>query len=455
MKYFKREVFVVLALLLLTYAAVTTIASMTIPPAPTNVSLLSPNNSNLSGNSSNNTVNFICNGSASVATDFIDNVTLVIWNTTNTSGNPITTVYLNTTNSTNGSVGTESVNRSFTVTDIPDIRGMNYSWNCYFSINATGSALEAANYTRAINISHNQSNRTFGMDRNPPVITLDDPSDGLEDYSGYIEFNFTANDTASDIVNCSLWLDGSRNDTIVYGSANASNAMDEDVNGSFKLTLNSTYLKRSLTWYIKCWDNATNKSQAINHIGNSTARYLHTSHGDLTPDYGGGSSPILMKVSGGDSDEGLGDVDAFSGSGESASLGAGESTSFSYGGADHTLEVDEIVDEDTVQITISSDPTTTTLDVGETKHFDLDGDNTKDISVKLVSITDNKANLNFKSYVAPAPTTPTTEDTTEDTTPEPQMAPEEATGISSTWWIIIAAVVVIAVIAYMATKKKK
>ncbi len=78
--------------------------------------------------------------------------------------------------------------------------------------------------------------------------------------------------------------------------------------------------------------------------------------------------------------------------GASVSLGEGKESEFTLNKEDHKITVDS-VKTDSVDITIQSTPTTATLKIGETKKFDLDSNQTYDISVRLSSITDNKADL--------------------------------------------------------------
>ncbi len=63
----------------------------------------------------------------------------------------------------------------------------------------------------------------------------------------------------------------------------------------------------------------------------------------------------------------------------------------------HTATLNSIT-ATTVTITVASTPQTATLNVGETKKFELTGDNSYDLSVTLVSITNaTKATLSFKT----------------------------------------------------------
>ena len=61
----------------------------------------------------------------------------------------------------------------------------------------------------------------------------------------------------------------------------------------------------------------------------------------------------------------------------------------------HTLNVDS-VGADSVQITVSSEPQTKTLSVGDEVKFELDGDNVYDFSVRLESIGGSSAKLLMK-----------------------------------------------------------
>jgi len=59
---------------------------------------------------------------------------------------------------------------------------------------------------------------------------------------------------------------------------------------------------------------------------------------------------------------------------------------------EHTLTVNSISD-DSVDIVIQSDPILATLEVGETNKFDINSDSIYDLSLRLNSITDGKADL--------------------------------------------------------------
>ena len=69
---------------------------------------------------------------------------------------------------------------------------------------------------------------------------------------------------------------------------------------------------------------------------------------------------------------------------------------FNIGNDSHNLKVDSIENE-SIQITISSEPQTAILSVGEEKKFELSGDNYYDLSVKLNSITGDNTELTIKT----------------------------------------------------------
>lgn len=81
--------------------------------------------------------------------------------------------------------------------------------------------------------------------------------------------------------------------------------------------------------------------------------------------------------------------------GVSVDLSENKEVKFNLEGEKHTMTVDSI-SEDSVSITIMSSPITATLDVGETKKFDLENDGIYDLSVKLNGIVDGKADIYFK-----------------------------------------------------------
>ncbi|MBT3690797.1 hypothetical protein HOG16_00965 [Candidatus Woesearchaeota archaeon] len=386
------------------------------------------------GNWSNTTtLGFNCTGSPINATDYVDNVTLVVWNLT--SGTPI--VYLNTTNATNGTVGA-TVIRNFSTT-IPNSIGLNWSWNCWIRTN--NSAVVGGN------VSHNMTgNITFGVDADAPVIVLISPVHNSEDMDGIVNFTYNVSDKSSDVANCSLYFGGVINGTTGYNGTAALNSTANTQTKSFNVALNSSYMRRPLQWYIGCYDNVTNR------LGTSLIYNVYTAQEESSEGTGSGPS--------GSSNEDLGDIDDFGITGTKKEISTGKTVDFNYNGDSHSLKLNSIVDDDTAKITVSSTPITTTIDVGKTKNFDLDEDGSNDLTITLNNIDGSTAEITFRAYTTPEEVT-TTEDTTEteepvDTTPVRE-SPEDIaeTSGSSTTWIVIAAIIIVAIVAYITITKKK
>lgn len=104
-------------------------------------------------------------------------------------------------------------------------------------------------------------------------------------------------------------------------------------------------------------------------------------------------------------------------------------------------------------ITISSDPVTLTLKVGDTKMVDMDSDGKNDLGVNLVSIDENgQANMKIKDITEITPT----EGETQPTEGETVSAGEGTKGSSSwIWWILIIVVVIVIIALLMPKKKRK
>ncbi len=78
--------------------------------------------------------------------------------------------------------------------------------------------------------------------------------------------------------------------------------------------------------------------------------------------------------------------------GTSVSLGENKEIRFDLNQEEHKILV-ESVNQNSVNLIIQSTPVNVTLAVGETKKFDLDDNDFYDLSVKLINITNAKANL--------------------------------------------------------------
>lgn len=131
----------------------------------------------------------------------------------------------------------------------------------------------------------------------------------------------------------------------------------------------------------------------------------------------------------------------------STSLGARERVSVTVRSTAHHVGVVSLTTT-TATIQIASTPQQSTFTVGQTKEFDVTDDGTNDISVTLVSIVNNKANLEVRALpqAVSEPTTPTT-----PTTPS-----QTSSSGSMMWWIIgIIVVIVIVIIAFLSMSGKR
>ena len=121
------------------------------------------------------------------------------------------------------------------------------------------------------------------------------------------------------------------------------------------------------------------------------------------------------------------------------------------------LQQEAAITTNKVTIIISSDPITLDLSTGETKKVDINNDGTYDLSVKLNSIANGKADVTVKKIsesIGAGETGAVSNGTTEDEgTPE---TGAEGTSSTTLWTIvgIIAVIILIGLIAYLMKAKK-
>jgi hypothetical protein len=174
--------------------------------------------------------------------------------------------------SNNAIFGTTTVDFNFTATD-----NNSTSMNCALLIdgvrNATNSSVSNNNLTnlQAIGISQGKHTwnvtcndsanntgtsaaRNFTVDTSPPSVNLNQPAPGALFSSSTVIFNFTAVDTYTPPMNCSLYIDG------IYNKSNAATA------NSTPTTLSVSGISDGVhTWNVSCTDQA-------NNTGSNTSR---------------------------------------------------------------------------------------------------------------------------------------------------------------------------------------
>ncbi|HLC81200.1 MAG TPA: Ig-like domain-containing protein [Candidatus Nanoarchaeia archaeon] len=132
-------------------------------------------------------------------------------------------------------------------------------------------------------------------------------------------------------------------------------------------------------------------------------------------------------------------------------------TPVAVGEVSHTVTVVSATAQ-RVTVTISSEPVTITLDAGESKEIDTDGDGKNDLRVRYVALVSGKPKLELTSLATvavPASGQPTAapavaEPVAVETTKQPSQ--EEGRSLS---WIIILVVIVAAAVAYFGLRKKR
>lgn len=142
-------------------------------------------------------------------------------------------------------------------------------------------------------------------------------------------------------------------------------------------------------------------------------------------------------------------------------LAVADVAKFKVGGMSHSVTV-EVVGDDSASVTVASVPVTLTILIGQTKRADLDDNNVYDLAVKLVSIIDNKANLEFKTISEAYTGAPEGQEVMEEEeemeeeaeapTPTPTPTP---TGAIWGWIVGIIAVIVVIALIVAARKKKR
>jgi len=265
---------------------------------------------------------------------------------------------------------------------------------------------------------------SFVVDGKYPEITLISPGDGdTWGSSTSVRFKFNVSDVA--IANCSLIIDDVVKDT----------KTDMDIND--EITFTKTLGNGDYEWYISCTDytGMTNSSEKR----------------DLTVNYEEGSE---SSGDGGAEEELSFWTNTFSPSdaefkaGFNKQLGKGERVKIKLGNETHYVGVIK-VNSDKVTVNVSSNPQQATLMVGEEKKFEVTDDNYYDLSVKLNSINNTKANLTITylhEQIATTSRTNMTNTTTNQTAPKNQTGlgqEEQKAGISKIKLIIMIIVVIL------------
>jgi hypothetical protein len=355
---------------------------------------------------------FTCNGTAN-NTMIITNTTLYVWNETGAAAASPYNTTLNTTDSTiNG-----TLNLTFTLTNLPELQGFNYSWNCLFQDNES-------------NTLWGTTNNTFGVDTSAPVITLISPANAGTDTDGTVVFKYNVTD-ANTIQNCTLYLSGTANET------NSTITRSADQN----FTLSSVPTSDTLLWHVSCLD-------LVNRTTNSSVYTLDTY-----------ANPAAASSSSGYNGKTY-DSGSLNGLSETKTLRNRDSITLEYKGEEHTVNLKE-VRSSYIKVVVSSTPVTKNIYLGESDKFDLDEDGNYDLIITLNNLIGSKAEIIFEEY-----TTPLFQEVTEEIIEEVieeemgetpfeenlELAPEERANNTILW--VIGILVLMGIIWYFFKKKK-
>jgi len=287
-----------------------------------------------------------------------------------------------------------------------------------------------------LNNVNNSETFIINYDTTAPTVTLGAGTTGTQETTTQTTtaLNITITDTGSG------W-----NGTCNSSGGNSASTIGTNSGGDSVKTLNESGLtcNTEYTYYVSCYDGVSLTGTSSKTIKTSACSAGSDSGGGAG---GGGASTTTW------SNTFIPSVETLS-TGYEKELGAKERVKVMVGKTTHHVGVTTIT-ATSATIEVASTPQTATLNVGETKRFDVDGDNTYDLSVTLNSITGTKANFKILTVSE----TMTAEEiaageVVAETTPE---VTEEVAGESvfaSIWfWVIIVVLVGVGIYYYM--KKK-
>jgi len=333
-------------------------AIMALDSVGPSVTLISPSSNYINNTATSLNLTFRCN-----ATDFImKNMTFYLWNETD--------VYNSSSKIVSGANGVLEVN-------ISNLSQGDYAWNCLAYDNSSNPAFASSNYS-------------VSYDLEAPNISLLNPTDGYITTSTTNSFDFNVLDDVG-IANCGLIVDDAivqyNSSAIIKGSTNSI---------SYDLLAIGNYV-----WSINCTDNAGNKanssSRSIEIISpycgdgscnnGETCSSCSTDCGSCSSGGGGGGGGLSYSTFSATESELLSSYQK-----EMKKL---DVIKFKIGAQNHTLTVDYI-GENSLNITLHSNPIKISLTVGEEKKINLTSPDYYDFVVRLDSIAGAKANITIR-----------------------------------------------------------
>jgi subtilisin family serine protease len=232
----------------------------------------------------------------------------------------------------------------------------NYTWNCL-------------SFNNISNSSFAESNFTFTYDITNPNLNLISPDDeySFTSSSTNILFEFNVSDNFG-IDNCSLGI----NSDVESDSSIINNESETQ-------SISKTLAPGTYSWNITCFDYATNKN--ISESRTLTINRPSSGGGGGGSSGGGGASSVISES----------DIEK----GYTKRIKENERITFKIQNELHNLILGDI-NETYASLTLRSDEVNFTLNVGDLKMFNLDGDNYYDLSVKLNGIEKYYSNITIK-----------------------------------------------------------
>jgi len=293
----------------------------------------------------------------------LTNVTFYIWNSTHdlintsfqfTSGNDNSTIFV----------------YNMTTED-------EYYWNCLAFNTISRSSYADDNYTITLDLTY-------------PILNISSPANSASYTSSSQKINFTyyiSDD--KNIANCSL----------IISTINQTNF--SITNFTANHTFAETFGPGSYTWNINCTDRANNRINSS--VRSFTVTAPSGDGGDDDGDDGGnGGGSTGGSAGGGEGYTYIYTKEQISGTGVTRTISRSDQVKIrlTEGGktVDHYIKPTSITSSK-IEFTIESDPIKASLNVGEEKKFDIDGDNKYyDLYIKLNNIINNAlANLTIRT----------------------------------------------------------
>jgi len=314
-----------------------------------------------------------------------------------------------------------------------------------YNYTAINSSIAEGNYLATFNCNdtsgnvNNTEKVSFTIDTTAPLVSLISPANTSIITSVPVVFSYNVTDTTP--VNCSFILDGA------FNGANST----ADYTGATINWFITTLTSGSHSWDVNCTDSAGNRNLTDSTITSFTYTPSTT---EESPGSGTGVTTTYWT-----STQAL--TNAQFSQGYSKELAVKNRVSFTILSSTHYAGVVGVTTT-TATINVSSKPQQAVFNIGDEKKFDVTNDSYYDLSVKLNSIANNKANVTVKSVheLIPPPTAAPPEEKTvaEKVTEAVAKTGEVAKSLwSSSWfWVIVAGIIIIAVaLGYSIYKKKK